>query len=343
MKTLAAILTQLNQPLELLELEIPSLKRGQVLVKISYSGICRTQLNEIRGHKGHDPYLPHTLGHEGSGHVLECGDGVTKVKPGDAVIATWIRGEGLDAPQTIYSSQKGAVNSGAISTFMQHAVIAENRLIPIPSTFPLETASLFGCAIPTGAGIVYNDLKIPLGATIAIFGTGGIGASALLAANSKKPSLLIAVDRDEAKLSLALGLGATHTIHAEKEDVLAKILALTNNKGVDFSIEAVGKKGVMELAFRSVRDKGGICLLAGNVPKGELVALDPFDFIKGKKLLGSWGGGGAPDTDIPKFLRKFGEKKRLEQLISETYPLSEINEAIYQVEKQTKARILVGM
>lgn len=341
MKTFAAVLTQLGAPLELFELEIPPLKRGQVLVHLAYSGICRTQINEIRGLKGPDPYLPHTLGHEGSGHVVDCGEGVTKVKPGDAVVATWLKGEGLDAPQTIYSSKRGNVNSGAISTFSEYAVIAENRLIPIPASFPMESAALFGCAIPTGAGIVYNDLKIPQGATVAVFGTGGIGASALLAARSKKPALLIAIDRDDAKLALARALGATHTIHAEREDPLEKILAWTEKKGVDFAIEAVGKKAVMELAFRSVRDKGGACILAGNAPKGELVACDPFDFIKGKRLLGSWGGGGNPDVDIPKFLRKFGQKKMLEPLISETLPLSQINEAIEKMETQSKARLLL--
>ncbi len=341
-KTKAAILTEINRPLKLWELEIPPLGKGQVLVKIFYTGVCRSQVNEIKGLKGADPYLPHTLGHEGSGIVLECGEGVTKVKPGDHVVATWIKGKGLDAPQVIYRANEIKINSGAISTFMDHSVISENRLVPIPKDVPLKEAALFGCAIPTGAGIIFNDMKPAAKATIAIFGVGGIGASAMLAAHCECPHCLIAVDRESSKLELAKKLGATHVIHADGEDVLKSIAAITGGKGVDFAVEAVGHKQVMEMAFKSVRDKGGLCILAGNAPKGVAIECDPFDFIKGKRLVGSWGGGVDPDRDIPLFLQRFmASQHKVESLISQVLPLSQINEAFDLMQQQKAARILI--
>jgi S-(hydroxymethyl)glutathione dehydrogenase/alcohol dehydrogenase len=132
MKTLAAVLTQTNQPLQIEELEIPALKEGQVLVKVAFSGVCHSQLNEVRGLKGVDNYLPHTLGHEGSGIVQAVGSGVNKVSEGNSVVLTWIKGNGSDISSATYRRKDGSkVNSGAISTFMEYAVVSENRVIPV--------------------------------------------------------------------------------------------------------------------------------------------------------------------------------------------------------------------
>lgn len=160
MKTIAAVLEQLNKPLRIRELTTPDLKPGQVLVEVAYSGVCHSQLLEVRGKRGLDRFLPHTLGHEGSGTVLEVGAGVTKVKPGDHVVLSWIKGSGADAPSTIYESAERPVNSGALSTFMRQTVTCENRLTAIPDAMPLREAALLGCAIPTGAGIVLNTARV---------------------------------------------------------------------------------------------------------------------------------------------------------------------------------------
>ena len=342
MKINAFVLVELGKPLVHMEFAVPPLASGQVLVKICFTGICRSQINEIQGFKGNDPYLPHTLGHEGSGIVVDCGSGVTKVKPGDRVIATWIRGDGLDGAPIFYWCGEKKVNSGPISTFMDYAIIAENRLVPISSDISMREAALFGCAIPTGAGIVFNEAKVHPQSTVAIFGVGGIGASAVLAANFERVGQLIAIDREESKLAFAKELGATHTIDAKSEDVLQSILKMTDGKGVDFAIEAVGQKSVMQTAFKSVKDRGGLCILAGNVSKGICIECDPFDFIKGKKMIGSWGGGVQPDRDIPKFLdRFFTTGKKLESFISHVLPLGSINEAIHLMDQQKAARILI--
>lgn len=344
MKTLAAVLTELKKPLQIMELEIPPLKRGQVLVELAYSGICHSQLNEWKGTKGQDPYLPHTLGHEGSGIVLEIGDGVSKVKPGDHVVLSWIKGSGLDVPGTTYRSENLIVNSGAISTFLKHAIISENRLIPIPSNISLKKAALLGCAIPTGAGVIFNDMKVKEGQSIAIFGIGGIGSSALLAANHTQAYPIVAIDVHESKLERAKKLGATHTIHAERENAPERLKEIFEGKGADFSLESAGKKKVMEMAFECVKPSSGHCVLAGNLPKDEKIQIDPFDLIRGKKIVGTWGGGSQIDQDIQKYIEIFIENNNtaLELMISDEIQLDQINQLMEALDRGAVARGLIA-
>ncbi len=298
MESLAAVLERINTPLQLRKLKIPPLKKGQVLVKIAYAGLCHTQLNEIEGKKGEDKFLPHTLGHEASGTVLEIGEGVTKVKPDDHVVLSWLKGSGLDVPSSQYLFGEQVINSGAISTFMTHAVISENRIIPISKDIPLREAALLGCALPTGMGVILNTLNFKPGKTIAIFGIGGIGMSAVLGANLMHASEIIAVDLFDDKLKLAQELGATTTINASKVDPLSEILKITQNKGVDYSVEAAGNKKVMETAFRAVKNQTGLCVIAGNLKHDEKIEINPFDLILGKRIIGTWGGESSIDHDI---------------------------------------------
>ncbi|MFA5920962.1 MAG: zinc-binding dehydrogenase [Methylococcaceae bacterium] len=327
--TKAAILTQINQLLEIDELIIPELKRGQVLVKVAYSGICHSQLNEIRGLKGEDKFLPHTLGHEGSGIVLEAGPEVQKVTVGDHVVLTWIKGNGLDIPATQYHRHDASiVNSGAISTFMEYSIISENRLVPIPCEMPLKEAALLGCAIPTGAGIVMNTARVRRGNSVAVFGVGGIGLSAILAAKMMGAAVIIAVDIREQKLIQARKIGATHIINASSEDVLEKIHTITGGQGVDFAIEAAGQRETMETAFKSVKDKDGLCILAGNLPAGHQISIDPFDLIKGKRIIGTWGGETDPERDIPIYVDHFlSGRLNLSLFTSNIYWLDKINDS----------------
>lgn len=328
--TKAAILSQINQPLEIDELIMPDVKRGQVLVKIAYSGVCHSQLNEIRGLKGEDKFLPHTLGHEGSGIVIDVGPEVQKVQAGDHVVLTWIKGSGFDVPATQYQRPNGAVvNSGAISTFMEYSIISENRLVPIPREMPLKEAALLGCAIPTGAGIVMNTARVQRGNSVAVFGVGGIGLSALLAAKIMGAAVIIAVDIREQKLIQAKEIGATHIINASCQDALDAIQTITHGRGVDFAIEAAGQRETMETAFKSVKDKGGLCILAGNLPAGQQISIDPFELIKGKRIIGTWGGETDPDRDIPNYVGHFlSDRLNLSLLISDIYHLDKINDSI---------------
>lgn len=345
MKTLAAVLCKIGEPLRIEELTIPELKPGQVLVNISYSGVCHTQLNELRGLKGEDKFLPHTLGHEGSGVVEAIGPGVDKVKPGDRVVLTWIRGSGTDVPSASYRRKDGStVNSGAISTFMTKSVISENRLVRISDEMPMREAALLGCAIPTGAGIVINTARLSKGATIAIFGMGGVGLSALSAAKISQSSVIIAIDILDHKLDNALKFGATHVINVKNRGVLSEILSITDRRGVDLAVECAGNKESMETAFRSVRDNGGLCVLAGNLPQGECICLNPFDLIKGKRIVGSWGGETNPDRDIPRYVKYYLSRDfPLDRLITHSYSLGDVNQALHDLENGEVGRALIDM
>lgn len=339
----AAILYQLNKPLRIEEVKWSTLKRGQVLVKLAYSGVCHSQLMEARGKRGEDPFLPHLLGHEATGIVQEVGPEVTKVKTGDKVILGWIKGHGINAEPAKYLNDYGnIINSGGVTTFNEFSVVSENRLVAMPEGIPFDVGVLFGCAIPTGAGIVMNEIKPENNSTIAIFGLGGIGLSALMGTKLYKCSKIIAIDIEESKLKLAQKFGATDIINSKKEDVLSKISTLTDGKGLDYAVEASGLATVIELAFKSVKNNGGLCVFASHPKAGDLIKLDPFDLICGKQVKGSWGGACNPDNDLPKFFDLYlaGELP-LEMLIDKRYKLDEINQALDDLENRMVTRPLI--
>lgn len=328
MKTKIAVLHKLKEPLKILEAEIPKLKRGQVLVKIKYSGICHSQINEIDGLRGEDRWLPHALGHEGSGEVVDVGEGVSKVEAGDRVVLTWIKSSGLEAEQIFYKSGNRIINSGPISTFAEFSVVSENRVVKIRGDIPLDIASLLGCAIPTGAGIVLNTLKAKASHSIVILGTGGVGLSAVMGASLADCHKIIAVDIIDEKLNIAKTLGANYTINANNEDVVGNVMKLTSGKGADFAIESAGIPKVMELGLSLINNKGTF-VIAGNIKLGDRIRIDPFELIKGKRILGSWGGETNPDRDIPTYIRFYKEGKlSLDKLITRRFVFEEINKAI---------------
>lgn len=344
MKTRAAILYELNKPLRIEELTMPPLKPGQVLVKLAYSGVCRSQLMEVRGKRGVDRYLPHLLGHEGSGTVVEVGKGVTKVAPKDQVILGWIKGVGMDVPGPIYQKDGKTINAGAVTTFTEFSIVSENRCVRLPEGMPLDCAVLFGCAIPTGMGIVTHQVKPEKGSTIALFGLGGIGICALLALRLYECSLIIAVDIKDDKLDLAIEFGATHTVNAVKQDPLQVISEITDGRGVDYSIETAGLSSTIELAFQAVRKFGGRCVFASHPAFGDKIRIDPHDLISGKKIEGSWGGSCNPDQDTSNLASFYREGKLpLERLLSRRYRLDEINQALNDLESGDMVRALIEL
>jgi S-(hydroxymethyl)glutathione dehydrogenase/alcohol dehydrogenase len=343
-QTEAAVLFGLGEPLRITALSLGDLKPGQVLVDVTYSGVCHSQLLEARGKRGPDPFLPHTLGHEGSGTIREVGPGVSKVKAGDRVVLSWIKGHGADVPSTVYLSGQGPINSGSISTFMRRTITCENRVTPIADEMPLCQAALLGCAIPTGAGSVLNTAQIRRGCSVAVFGVGGIGLGAVLAAGLMKAATVIAVDISDQKLEQAIRVGATHLINARRQEPLTTVLELTGGRGVDYAIEAAGQRTTMEVAFRAVRDNGGLCILAGNLPQGERISLDPFDLIKGKRIVGTWGGETQPDRDIPIYVDLYlSGALKLDAISTASYRLEQINEALDDLEQGRVGRALIDM
>ena len=343
MKTPAAILVELDRPLELVDLEIPMLKPGQVLVEIAYSGVCHTQVMEARGQRGPDRFLPHCLGHEGSGVVRELGPNVSRVKPGDRVVLSWIKGNGGDVPGTQYLWNGRTVNSGGITTFSRFSVISENRLTHLDAELPDDLAALLGCAIPTGVGMVFNSAAVRAGQSVAIFGVGGIGLCALAAAAASGATPLIAVDRQPDKLTIARELGASHLICVTEKDPVEAIKNICPG-GVDIAIEATGRASVMQQSLESVRSQGGTTVIAGNVPQGEFWQFDPRQLNQGKRILGTWGGDNVPDRDFPRYQRLLlANKLPLQCLLSRRYSLNNINDALNDLEAGLVPRPLIDM
>jgi S-(hydroxymethyl)glutathione dehydrogenase/alcohol dehydrogenase len=341
--TKAAVLFELGKPLSIIDIEIPKLLPGQVLVKIFFSGVCRSQLMEVRGNRGNDPWLPHLLGHEASGEVVSIGDNVTKVKQGDYVIIGWIRSEGIEAPPAKYLANGQLINSGRVTTFSNYSIVSENRLVKLPFGVPFDVAVLFGCALPTGAGIVFNELKPLKTENIVVIGLGGIGLSALIALNEIKPSTLIAIDVSDEKLALAASFGATHTINSQSQDVIAEIKKILP-ENVDACIESGGKVETIELGFKVIRKNGGRLWFASHPPEGEVIKLNPFDLISGKKIFGTWGGGCRPDIDVPRLANSYiAGNFPLEKLVTKKYSLDQINEALDDLENGKVFRPVIEM
>ncbi|ABQ37596.1 MULTISPECIES: zinc-binding dehydrogenase [Bradyrhizobium] len=342
MKTQAALLVQTGQPLVLAEIETPALKPGQVLVEIAYSGACGTQVMEWRGDKGEDKWVPHCLGHEGTGTVIEAGSAVTKVKVGDKVVLSWIKGTGIEAGGAVYDWDGKKVNAGGVTTFQRHAVVSENRLTLLPPDLPMDVAVLLGCAAPTGMGAVYNVLKVQPGDAVAVFGTGGIGLNALMAAALAGAMPVIGIDPNPTRRALAQIYGATHVIDASG-DVLAEIKKIVP-QGVDLAVESSGIPAVMEQAINATRQQGGRAVVIGNAKHGAVLSLNPGVFNQGKSLLGTWGGDSMPDRDYGRYGRLLNSGRfPVRDLLSKPYSLAQADQALQDLAAGKVGRPLIDM
>jgi S-(hydroxymethyl)glutathione dehydrogenase/alcohol dehydrogenase len=343
--TKAAILVELRKPLVIDEIALPDrLDVGQVLVRIHYSGICGSQLGEIDGAKGEDTFLPHLLGHEGSGTVLETGPGVRHVKIGDKVVLHWRKGPGIESPVPAYTWNGKKVNAGWITTFNEHAIVSENRLTVIPADSDMEVAALFGCAVTTGFGVVQNNAKLRIGESAVVFGAGGVGLNIVQAAVLVGAYPVIAVDLHDNRLSLAREMGATHIINGAREDAKARIREIVGSPGVDAFIDNTGQPAIIQMGYELTGPKGRVTLV-GVPRKGNDIAIYSLPLHFGKILSGSHGGEAVPDQDIPRYhaLFKAGRIK-LRELITNTFELGEINTAISQMrDGGVRGRCLVRM
>lgn len=327
--TLAAILVEQRKPLVIAEIGLPeTLEAGQVLVKVLYSGICGSQLGEIDGAKGEDKFLPHLLGHEGVGRVLAAGAGVRHVKDGDTVVMHWRKGRGIEAATPKYTWGERTVNAGWITTFNQYAVISENRLTPIPADSDLEVAPLFGCAVTTGFGVVLNNAKLQIGESVAVYGAGGIGLNIVQAAALVSAYPIIAVDLHDAKLRLALEMGATHVVNAKREDAAKAIASIAGAEGLDCFIDNTGSPTIIQSGYRLTKPQGRV-VLVGVPRQGQDISIHSLPLHFGKGLSGSHGGEAIPEIDIPRYQNLFRHGRlKLRELITDHFPLEQINTAI---------------
>ncbi len=344
MKCLAAILVEQKQPLRLEEIEIPRLAQGQVLVQVLCSGICGSQLGEIDGAKGPDAYLPHLLGHEGAGIVRECGPGVRHVKVGDKVVLHWRKGLGLESLPPKYQSALGSVNAGWVTTFNEYAVVSENRVTAVPADFDPEVASLFGCAVTTGFGVVNNNAQLRIGESVVVLGAGGIGLSVIQGARLAGAYPIIAVDLVESRMELATKLGAHFAIHGRSADLEAEILRIAGKDGVDVAIDNTGNPRVIELGYR-VTKATGRTVLVGVPSKGQTVSIETLPLHFEKSISGSHGGECRPERDIPNYVRLTqAGLVDFRQCLARRFPLTDINLAIQQMRDGTLAgRAIIAM
>ncbi len=340
----AAVLIEVNAPLEICDITHSKLDVGQVLVQVAYSGICGKQIDEISGRRP-DPYLPHLLGHEGGGIVLETGPGVRKVKPGDHVVLHWIKGSGIDSetPKFHFKSNNKPVNAGCVTTFSDVTIASENRLTKIPENVGFDIAALLGCAVTTGLGIVFNNAEMKPGESIAVFGVGGMGLNVIQGASLVTAHPIIAIDLLESKLDVVRFFGATHTINAATDNISKLIEVYTNGRGCDVCVDTTGNRIARESAYEATSPKGRT-IFAGVPHAGEKISIDSFPIHFGRKLIGSHGGETKPDEDITRYL-KLAElgKLQLEQLITHRFSLEQINDAIQVVRSGFANRCIIQM
>jgi S-(hydroxymethyl)glutathione dehydrogenase/alcohol dehydrogenase len=344
-KIKAAILVEQHQPLELAEIESPDrLRFGQVLVKVQYSGICGAQINEIEGAKGPDKFLPHLLGHEGCGTVLEIGDGVRTVKKGDLVVMHWRPSNGIQSETPTYMWNGRKVNAGWVTTFNDYAIVSENRLTPIPADFDPKLAPLFGCAITTAIGVINNNAQVKVGQSVVVFGVGGVGLCIAQAAHLVSANPIVAIDVVDSKLEMARRFGATHCINSKKvADIEKAVRDIVGAQGADVIVETTGIARVIESAYGLTQPKGKT-ILVGVPRKGDNISIYSLPLHFKKILTGSEGGDSEPHNDIPRYMRlvKAGRFK-LDGLITHEFPLAKINEAIQLVKAGEAGRVLVTM
>lgn len=358
MKTRAAVLRQMglpapyaeSRPLSIETLDLDPPRRGELLVRVTAAGLCHSDLSVIDGTRPR--VLPMALGHEAAAEVVEVGPETPGYAPGDAVVFSFVPACGHCAPCAAgraalcepgaKANVAGTLLSGGqrlrakdnealhhhlgVSGFAEYAVVSTASAVKIEPGLAPEIAALFGCAVLTGVGAVVNTAKVPPGASVAVFGLGGVGLAALLGARASGAATIVAVDLLESKLQLARELGATHTIHAGEGDAVAAIRDVTRG-GAEFSFESVGSERVLAQAYAATA-RGGTTVTMGlphpskqfSVPAVSLVAEE-------RTVKGSYMGSAVPSRDIPRFIAMYrAGLLPVDRLLTHRLGLDQINE-----------------
>ena len=344
------VVPQDQGPLTVEDVTLPDPGPRQVVVKQFASGVCHSQLHQM-----HNPRkAPVILGHESTGVVLASGSDVTHVKEGDTVMVTWVprnAREATTAPwaATVALPDGGTAYSQNVFTWADHTIADEQYVVKVADDINLEATAIIGCAVMTGAGAVENTAGVRKGESVAIFGVGGVGLSAVVAAATLEADPIIAIDLDDEKLEFARQFGATHTINAGAEDPIKAIKELTRNpdkrnmggmptSGADYAFDCIGLKQTMEQIVPAVRsgffgaEPGGTAVLVG-VPQTS-VELNASDIlVNEKRFIGSIGGSCSPDRDFPKYLKWYDEGRLdLDQMVTARYQIDDINQATEDLE-----------
>ena len=289
---LAAILVRQKKKLSILNLNFPELKKGHLLIKIKYSGICHTQLNEISGILGKDKYLPHCIGHEGVGVVMGIGSSNSKFNKGDNVVVSWIRNKNFlkTEPIFFYDNNK-KINSGGCNTLQQYTVVTEDRAFKLSKKNKfLRESVLLGCALPTAANAILNVAKINKKSRVLIMGMGGLGYSSLIVLNFLKIKNVVCIDSNKKRLSFFKN---TNNLKFEclNKDNINKFVR-KNFESFDLIIDCTGSKNLIEKTYSLCKKFSGKFIIIGNTKINEKISLKTWDVIFGKTLTGAWGSNG---------------------------------------------------
>ncbi|WP_421283925.1 S-(hydroxymethyl)glutathione dehydrogenase/class III alcohol dehydrogenase [Aeromonas veronii] len=352
-KCKAAIAWGPGQPLSIEEIEVMPPQAGEVRVRIVATGVCHTDAFTL---SGEDPegVFPCILGHEGGGIVESVGEGVTSVKVGDHVIPLYTpecgeckfcksgktnlcqkiratQGKGLMPDGTTRFSKDGQpiYHYMGTSTFSEYTVLPEISIAKVDPAAPLEEVCLLGCGVTTGIGAVMNTAKVKEGESVAIFGLGGIGLSAVIGARLAKAGRIIAIDINESKFELARKLGATDCINPNDYDKpIQEVIVELTDGGVDFSFECIGNVKVMRAALECCHKGWGESVIIGVAGAGQEISTRPFQLVTGRVWRGSAFGGVRGRSELPSYVQRYMQGEfRLDDFITHTMPLEQINEA----------------
>lgn len=342
----AAVFHGPNQDMTIEQVDIDSPLEREVLVRTAASGVCHSDLHFVDGL--YPLRAPAVLGHEAAGVVEEVGAHVTYVKPGDHIIMCLsvfcgqcercLQGRpNLCLKQPLRTKQqqprlsqngKPLTQMASVASYAEYMITHENGVLKIDDDFPLDVAALIGCGVTTGLGAAINTAKVEPGSTVAVFGAGGVGLSAIQGASIAGARMVIAVDMNEFKLGTALNLGATHIIDASSGDPVEAIRDLTEGQGVDYAFEAIGLAKVAEQCFDAIRF-GGTATVIGMIPPGEKVELPGSMFLREKRIQGSMMGSNRFRVDMPKYMEWYRQGRlKLDEMITKRMRLEDVNEAM---------------
>ena len=355
----AAVLREVNKPLEVEEVQIDNPKSHEVLVRTAACGVCRSDLHYITGH--YSAPKPTILGHEAAGIVEKVGSEVRYVKPGDHVITclsvfcghcefcTTGRPFSCQNPEVARGDDEApriSQNGGdmhqffSLSSFAEYMLIHEHALVKIRDDMPLDRAALIGCGVTTGFGAVINTAKVEVGGTVAVIGCGGVGLSAINGAAIAGAGRIIAVDVKGSKLNVAKHFGATDVIDASQTDPVEAVKELTGG-GVQYSFEALGMKETSEQAFRMI-GVSGVATIIGMVPEGLMLEIPADDLLNDKTLKGSNMGSNHFRVDMPRYVDFYlNGKLKLDDMISRRIGLADINEAFDEMQAGAVSRSVI--
>ena len=361
MKTRAAVAYEIDQPVVIEEIDLDPPRESEVLLQIKASGVCHSDLAVVKGTQRH--LLPEVLGHEGAGLVVEVGRGVHSVGPGDAAMLSFVpacgrcdycvtarpslcsrhfdgpRGTMLDGSCRFRTGQQPIYHMSRLGTMTEYTVVSEDAVIRVDSDTPLDKAALISCAVTTGVGAVIHTARVEPGSTLAVIGAGGVGLNVIQGAVLVGAEKILAIDQKAIKLDFAHQFGATHTIDASQQDAVDSVLELTAGEGVHYAFEAIGNPHTMQQAFRMLRP-GGTAVVIGIAPPEAMVSLPAALFPYGeRRLVGSFYGSSRMRADMPRLLRLYrtGQLK-LDELITNTYSLDQVNEAFADMEAGQSVR-----